>query len=147
MKHLGEKGVSLLEVLVALVILGIMMGVLMTMMIQERELIRDSKELLQAHLKANEVMETFKVRSYEALQSSSTSFVLESDNKTTVDVSISDFNQTNTLKQIVITVTWLDCKQRERHYTLTTLRSSVSMASTSKRNHTVLQTDLQGERS
>ena len=142
MKHLGEKGVSLLEVLVALAIFGIMMGVIMAMMIQERELIRDAQGLLHAHLKANEVMETLKVRPYDELQSSSASFVSESEN-TTVNVEISDFNDTNTLKKIVVTVTWLDHTKRERHYVLTTLRSQFSMVPL-RENNAALQTNVQG---
>ena len=106
-----------------------------------------SEDLIQiVDLKANEVMERLKASPYEELQSSSTSFVLESEHKT-VDVLINDFNQTNTLKKIVVTVTWLDHKQRERQYMLTTLRSQFSPVSATRNNHAALHIDSEGGRS
>lgn len=143
MKKLTQKGISLIEVLVATAIFGTLLGVLMGMMAQDRELIRNSQRLLKAQLQANEVMETLKTIPFGELESSSTSLVSELDPQT-VEVVISDFDGSELLKKIVVTAKWLDHTERERKYILTTLRSQFSMIPMNDIKETALSTDEKG---
>jgi prepilin-type N-terminal cleavage/methylation domain-containing protein len=130
MRRWGEKGLTLLEVLVAMAILGVLMGGLLTLMQTENQVIRSSAELLSAKLKANEVMERTKAMPFGELKSFSTLIVSELK-QMTVDVHVSDFSALNNdeeaaiegLKKIVVRVTWFDQHGRERQYVLTTLRT------------------------
>jgi prepilin-type N-terminal cleavage/methylation domain-containing protein len=117
-----QKGMSLVETLVAIAILGILMGALLTMMNQEDATIRDSAEVLSAQLKANEMMETLKTLPGKDLKSSS-SLVISELNHKTLEVRVSDFDDSGIIKKVVVAVIWFDRQGRERHYTLTTLRS------------------------
>lgn len=143
MKNPTQKGISLIEVLVATAIFGTLMGVLMGMMVQDRELIRNSQRLLKAQLQANEVMETLKTIPFEELESSSISLVSELDPQT-VEVFISDFDDSELLKKIVVTAKWLDHKEREQKYILTTLRSQFSMIPMNDIKETALSIDEKG---
>ena len=116
-----QKGISLVEVLVAIAIFGVLMGALLTMMDQKNTVIRDSAEVLSAQLKANEMMETLKTVPFTDLKSSSSLVVSELKHKA-LEVRVSDFDDSGALKKIVVTVKWFDRQGRERHYMLTTLR-------------------------
>lgn len=126
MNILREEGFSLLETLVAIAVFGILFGGIVAMMRQENRIIRSSVEVLSARLKANEVMETLKTRPFEQLTSSS-SLVISELKKMTIDVAVSDFEGSQSLKKIVVTVIWLDRKGSERRVVLTTLRSEHSL--------------------
>jgi len=126
MNILREEGFSLLETLVAIAVFGILFGGIVAMMRQENRIIRSSVEVLSARLKANEVMETLKTRPFEQLTSSS-SLVISELKQMTIDVAVSDFEGSQALKKIVVTVTWLDRKGSERRVVLTTLRSEHSL--------------------
>ena len=142
MKNVKEKGITLIEVLVAIAIFGLLMGVLMAMMQQEQKIIRNSEQLLKANLKANEVMETLKAEPFEELQSSSTSFISDSAAQK-VQILISDFDDLTSLKKIVVTVSWIDHEKHERQYMLTTLRSRFSL-NINNVNKTALESGVQG---
>ena len=143
MKNVKEKGITLIEVLVAIAIFGLLMGVLMTMMRQEQKVVRSSEQLLKAVLKANEVMETLKTKPFEELQSSSTSFISESRPQK-VQILISDFDDLTSLKKIVVIVSWIDHEKHERQYMLTTLRSQFSLNNITNVNKTALESGVQG---
>lgn len=143
MKNLTQKGISLIEVLVATAIFGTLLGVVLGMMTQDHKLIRNSQRLLQAQLQANEVMETLKTIPFGELEGSSTSLVSELGLQT-VEVLISDFDDSELLKKIVVTAKWLDHAERERKYILTTLRSQFSMIPINDIKKTALSTDKKG---
>ncbi len=126
MRPLREDGFSLLEILVAIAIFGILFGGLVAMMKQENRIIRDSIEVLSARLKANDVMETLKTRPFERLKSFS-SLVISELKQMTIHVVVSDFKHTTDLKKIVVTVKWFNLKGREKQVILTTLRSKHSL--------------------
>ena len=126
-----EHGLTLLEVLVAISILGVLMGGLLNLMQTENQVIRTSAELLSARLKANEVMERAKATPFDELKSFSTVVISELKHMT-INVQVSNFPvQSNVegagidgLKKIVVSVKWFDQRGHEREYMLTTLRSS-----------------------
>jgi prepilin-type N-terminal cleavage/methylation domain-containing protein len=126
MRIFKDKGFSLLEVLVALAVLGVLLAGLSTMMKQESLVMRNSAEALQARLIANETMETLRAAPFEELQSHS--FTSDSELKNmTVDVLVSDF-VSETLKEIVVTVVWIDVQGREKNVVLSTLRSKYPLS-------------------
>ncbi len=144
MRKLREKGISLLEVLVAMAVFGLMLGALMTMMAEEWTLVGNSGRLLKARLKANEVMETLKVSDFDELQSSSSFISAIEPQPQKVHVEISDFDDSENLKKIVVTVTWRDVREREQQYTLVTLRSRFSPGHVKHIENTTLTIGVQG---
>jgi prepilin-type N-terminal cleavage/methylation domain-containing protein len=107
MRILKNKGFSLLEILVALAIFGL--------------LIRSSTEVLEARLIADKTMETLKTRPFEKLQSYS--LVCSSELKDmTGNVLVSDFGS-SALKKIVVTIQWVNPQGLEKKLILSTLRS------------------------
>lgn len=125
MKSVAHKGFTLLEVLVALAIFGILLGGVFAAIQQTNYLARHTANLLRARLLANEIIETLKVHPFETLQAYSFTDVSKLGDMT-VDIQISDFNP-KTLKQIVVTVKWQDARQPERKYSLSTLRSPYAL--------------------
>lgn len=136
MRIWGEKGFTILEALVAIAILGILMGGLLSLMQTENQIIRTSAELLSARLKANEAIERAKATPFDELKSFSTLVVSELK-QMTVDVQVSDFPvqsqtegvETGGLKKIVVSVKWFDQQGHERQYMLTTLRTRYHQSS------------------
>lgn len=118
--NMKDEGFSLLEVLVALAIFGILIVGLLAMMDRENLLINNSKEALHARLLANETMETLRARPFEKLQSYSSSYPSELKD-ITVNVLVSEFGS-SALKKIVVTVQWLDRQGHEKNFVLSTLR-------------------------
>jgi hypothetical protein len=137
-----EEGLSLVEALVAIAIFGMLLVVLLTMMQQENNILRDSVEMLSARLKANKTMETLKTRPFDELKSYSSLIVSELKHMT-IHVLVSDFDDSKALKKIVVTVRWFDQRGHERQCMLTTLRSRYSL---SKINRTALETGVKGGR-
>jgi prepilin-type N-terminal cleavage/methylation domain-containing protein len=119
--NMKDDGFSLLEVLVALAIFGILIVGLLAMVDQENRLVRNSTEALHARLIANGTMEILKTRPFEKLQSYSSEYPSELKN-ITVNVLVSEFGS-SALKKIVVTVQWIDRQGRERNFVLSTLRS------------------------
>ncbi len=134
MKILREQGVSLLEVLVAIAILGILSGGLYSMMNQENYIVRDAAEILSAQLKANETMETLRSRTFEELKTYS-SLVISEFSPMTVEVIVSDFKDSGTLKKISVNVQWIDRRGHEKQFMLTTVRSQYSNSITKNSLH------------
>ncbi|GAK55016.1 type II secretory pathway [Candidatus Vecturithrix granuli] len=122
MRIQGEKGFSLLEVLIAIAILSILMGGFLTLMQAENQVIRASAEILSARLKANEAMERVKATRFDELKSFSV-VTVSKQTPMTVDVQVSNFSETEGLKKVVTSVKWFDQRGREREYKLTTLRT------------------------
>ena len=116
-----DEGFTLLEVLVAVGIFGILIGGLLAMVERENVLISNSKEVLHARLIANETMETLKAGPFEKLQSYSSKYPSELKD-ITVNVLVTEFGS-SALKKIVVTVQWIDRQGRERDFVLSTLRS------------------------
>lgn len=121
MKRWRNRGFSLLEVLIAIAILGVMIGGVLAIIDQENYLVRNAADLLDARLTANETIETLKVQPFEDLKSYSVTEMAKTG-KMTIDVKVSDFGS-DTLKNIVVTVNWIDARDRERNVTLSTLRA------------------------
>ena len=117
-----EEGMSLLETLVAIAIFGMLSGGLLSLTSQENTLIRNSAEALSARLKANAMMETLKACPFDELKSFSSIVISEIKNMT-IDVVVSDFENSQTLKKIVVIVKWFDLRGNEKQYMLATLRS------------------------
>ena len=117
-----DKGFSLVEVLVALAIFGMLFGSIYALLKQEDSLVRNSANALNARLIANEVMENLKIYPFEKLASSSFARSTELKNMG-VNVFVSDFGST-TLKKIVVTVRWIDSQGQKKYFVLSTLRSS-----------------------
>lgn len=122
MKRRGEKGFSLLEVLIAIALLSILMGGFLTLMQAENQVIRASAELLSARLKANEAMERVKATPFDELKSFSV-LVVSQRTPMTIDVQVSNFPGTEGLKKVTTSIKWFDQRGHEREYTLTTLRT------------------------
>jgi prepilin-type N-terminal cleavage/methylation domain-containing protein len=121
MRILKNKGFSLLEILVALAIFGILISGLLAIMEREKLLIRSSTEVLEARLIADKTMETLKTRPFEKLQSYS--LVCSSELKDmTGNVLVSDFGS-SALKKIVVTIQWVNPQGLEKKLILSTLRS------------------------
>lgn len=121
MKRSKEKGFSLLEVLVALAIFGILMEGLLLLLKQENLLTRAATEMFQARLLANATMETLQASPFDQLQSYAVKDAATLKDGQ-VNVSVSDLGAT-ALKKIVVTVQWMDRSSRERKLTLATVRS------------------------
>lgn len=119
--NMKDDGFSLLEVLVALAIFGILIVGLLAMVDRENRLVRNSTEALHARLIANGTMEILKTRPFEKLQSYSSEYPSELKD-ITVNVLVSEFGS-SALKKIVVTVQWIDRQGRERNFVLSTLRS------------------------
>lgn len=119
--NMKDDGFSLLEVLVALAIFGILIVGLLAMVDRENRLVRNSTEALHARLIANGTMEILKTRPFEKLQSYSSEYPSELKN-ITVNVLVSEFGS-SALKKIVVTAQWIDRQGRERNFVLSTLRS------------------------
>jgi prepilin-type N-terminal cleavage/methylation domain-containing protein len=119
--NMKDEGFSLLEVLVALAIFGILIAGLLAMVDRGNRLISNSKEALHARLLANETMETLKTQPFEKLQNYPSKYPSELKD-ITVNVLVSEFGS-SALKKIVVTVQWLDQQGREKAFVLSTLRS------------------------
>ena len=122
MRIRGEKGFSLLEVLITIAILSILMGGFLTLMQAENQVIRASAELLSARLKANEAMERVKATPFDELKSFS-ALVVSHQTPMAVEVQVSDFAKSEGLKKVVASVKWFDQRGHERQYILATLRT------------------------
>lgn len=122
MRRKNEQGVSLVEVLAAIAIFGVMMGGVFTAVNRGNFLVTTSADMLQARLLANKTMETLKTRSFEDLQSATFS-ERTPQGMMSVDVVVSEF-QSKTLKKIDVSVQWADDRKQARTLTLSTLRSS-----------------------
>jgi len=142
MKARTQHGTTLLEVLVAMAILGLLLGVIMTMMQQGTELGQNSKRLFKAQLKANEVMETMRTLPFDELWNSPEPVIVEAAPRE-VEVLMTDYNDMPSLKKIVVTVGWKTLQGHERHYTLETLRTRFSPAYIKPMNDIAL--NAQGE--
>ncbi len=125
MRTTRQHGFSLIEVLVAIAIFGLMLGGVFTSLNQGNDLLHTSADLLQARLLANTTIETMKVRPFEKLQSHSFS-EMTSQGRMTVDVRVSEF-QSPTLKKIDVSVHWKDPRKQPRKLALSTLRSQYSL--------------------
>lgn len=121
MKQEKSRGFGLLEVLIALAIFGVLIGGLMSIIRQENILVKTSADLLRARLIANETMETLKVRPFEELQSYSFTEMSKLGNMI-IDVQVSDFGSPS-LKQVIVTVQWIDARNHEQNVALARLRS------------------------
>lgn len=121
MKTVASKGFSLLEVLIAVAIFGILLGGVFTAIQQTNYLTHHTANLLRARLLANEIIETLKVHPFETLHEYAFTDVSKLGDMT-VDIRITEFNP-NTLKQMTVIVKWQDTRQPERKYSLSTLRS------------------------
>ncbi|MCP4403603.1 MAG: type II secretion system protein [bacterium] len=138
-----QHGTTLLEVLVAMAIFGLLLGVIMTMMQQSNELGQNSKRLLKAQLKANEVMETMRTLPFDELWNSPEPVIVEATPRE-VEVLMMDFNDTPSLKKIVVTVSWKTQQGHERYYTLESLRSRFSPVYIKSMNEIALKAYTQG---
>lgn len=121
MKSFTHKGFTLLEVLVALAIFGMLLGGVLAILQQENLLARHTANLLRARLLANETMETLKVKPFEELKNASFTEVSRIGDMS-VDIQISDYTSSS-LKKVEVIVRWVDAQNRERKYLLSTLRS------------------------
>jgi prepilin-type N-terminal cleavage/methylation domain-containing protein len=139
-----QDGMTLLEVLVAMAIFGLLLGVIMTMMQQSIELGQNSKRLLKAQLKANEIMEAMRTRPFDELWNSPEPVVVEAKPRK-VEVLMTDFNDSPSLKKIVVSVSWRMQQGHERQYTLETLRSRFSPVYIKAMNDIALKRLAQGE--
>ncbi len=83
MRTTRQHGFSLIEVLVAIAIFGLMLGGVFTSLNQGNDLLHTSADLLQARLLANTTIETMKVRPFEKLQSHSFSEMTSQGRMTT----------------------------------------------------------------
>ena len=126
MKPVAHKGFTLLEVLVALSIFGILLGGVFTAIQHTNYLARHTANLLRARLLANEIIETLKIHPFETLHDYSFTDVSKLGDMT-VDIQITDFHPP-TLKRMTVTVNWQDARQPERKYSLSTLRSSYALS-------------------
>jgi prepilin-type N-terminal cleavage/methylation domain-containing protein len=121
MRVVTRKGFTLLEVLVALAIFGILFGGVFAAIQQTNYLSNHTANLLRARLLANEIIETLKVHPFETLHNYSFTDVSKLGDMT-VDIQIAEFPPPP-LKQITVVVKWQDARQIERKYSLSTLRS------------------------
>ena len=138
-----QDGMTLLEVLVAMAIFGLLLGVMMLMMQQSNELGQNSKRLLKAQLKANEVMETLRALPFDELWNAQEPVVFEAKPRN-VEVLMTDFNDIPSLKKIVVNVSWKTQQGHERQYTLETLRSRFSPVYIKPMNEIALKRLAQG---
>lgn len=120
------RGFSLIEVLVAIAIFGIMLGGVFTAMDRGNYLLNTSADVLQARLLANTAMESMKVGPFEKLQSHSFA-EMTPQGRMTVEVRVSEF-QAPTLKKIDVSVQWKDQREQSRNLILSTLRSQYSLS-------------------
>jgi prepilin-type N-terminal cleavage/methylation domain-containing protein len=121
MKRLQDKGFTLLEVLVALAIFGMLFGGLFLLVQQETRIVKNAADLLTARLLANEVMEILKGYPYDQLDT----YAFTRPNmpaNMNVQVFATPFGS-DTLKKIVVTVRWTDGQGRKQYLALSTLRS------------------------
>jgi prepilin-type N-terminal cleavage/methylation domain-containing protein len=121
MKRSKEQGLSLLEVLVALVILGTLFGGLIALMEQQNSLVSNSLGALHARLLANETMESLKAIPFEDLRDYEFVRIIQ-PNDLHVQVSVNNFGS-DTLKKMIVTVQWGNQQSRHQQIKLSTLRA------------------------
>lgn len=126
MRRQRTRGFSLVEVLVAIAIFGLMLGGVFTSLNRSRDLVRASAGLLQARLLASTTLESMKVMSFDDLHSHSFTETTP-QGRMVVDVQVSDF-QSSTLKKIDVSVQWTDQRAAQsRELALSTLRSRYAL--------------------
>ena len=143
MKFHTQHGMTLLEVLVAIAIFGLLLGVIMTMMQQSNELGQNSKRLLKAQLKADEVMETLRTLPFDELWDSPEPVMVESQPRE-IEVLMTNFHDSPSIKKIMVTVDWKTQQGHERQYRLETLRSRFRPAYIKPMNEMALKALAQG---
>jgi prepilin-type N-terminal cleavage/methylation domain-containing protein len=122
MKLHTQRGMTLLEVLVAMAVFGLLLGVIMVMMQQSSELGQNSKRFFKAQLRATEVMESMRALPFEELWSSPEPVIFDAK-PWAAEVVMTDFHESPSLKKIVVSVRWKTLQGQERSYRLETLRS------------------------
>jgi prepilin-type N-terminal cleavage/methylation domain-containing protein len=122
MKQRTADGFTLLEVLIALAIFGILFGGVFALVDQQNYAVKTAADLLRARLLGNELIETLKTQPFAELQSYSFTELSRLGNLA-VDVQVSEFGGP-TLKKVAVTVQWADARKRDRQVIFTTLRSA-----------------------
>ncbi len=115
------RGFSLIEILVAIAIFGVMLGGVFTSLNRGNDLLHTSADLLQARLLANATIEAMKARPFKNIQSHSFA-EMTPQGRMTVEVQVSDF-QSSTLKKIDVSVHWQNHYKQSRKLALSALRS------------------------
>ncbi|MCP4404234.1 MAG: hypothetical protein GY801_43875 [bacterium] len=88
-------------------------------------------------------METMRTLPFDELWNSPEPVIVEATPRE-VEVLIMDFNDTPSLKKIVVTVSWKTLQGHERHYTLENLRSRFSPVYIKSMNEIALKAHTQG---
>ncbi len=124
--HLMRKlrqnaGMTLLEVLVAMAVLGMMLSGLTGLLVQQQKLVAQTKKMLEARLQATQMIETLKTLPFDQL--AETAPEVAALRQRDAQILVENVADAPGLKRILVTISWIAQGGREYHYRLETLRS------------------------
>ena len=118
---------TLLEVLVAIAIFGMMLSGLTGLLVQQQKMGKQTQQLLEARLKATQIIETLKTLPFDQLDE--TSPMVARLHEEHAQIGIKNMADAPDVKQILVTISWSAQGEREYRYRLETLRSRDGLSS------------------
>ncbi|GAK53588.1 hypothetical protein U14_04854 [Candidatus Moduliflexus flocculans] len=122
-----DDGMTLLEVLVAIAIFGMMLSGLTGLLVQQQKMGKQMQQLLEARLKATQLIETLKTLPFDQLDEASPMLVRLREEHAQID--IKNMADAPDVKQILVSISWIAQGGREYRYRLETLRSRDGISS------------------
>ena len=116
-----DDGMTLLEVLVAIAIFGMMLSGLTGLLVQQQKMSRQTQKLLEARLKATHIIETLKTLPFDQLDEAAPA--VAALRQQDAQILIKNMPDAPDLKHLLVTVSWKTQGGREYQYRLETLRS------------------------
>jgi len=116
-----HEGMTLLEVLVAIAVFGMMLSGLTGLLVQQQKIGKQAQNMLEARLKATHIIETLKTLPFEQLDEAAPA--VAALRQKDAQILIKSMPDAPDLKHLLVTVFWKTQGGREYQYRLETLRS------------------------